>query len=245
MILHNNTILITGGSSGIGQEIARVLSENNKIIICGRSIEKLNATAYKIPGIITRQCDLSDENDCEQITKWLQKEHPDLNILINNAAIVHKFRFMEDDDAMKKLNQELKTNLVAPIRLIYNLLPVIKSNKHPAIINVTTGLVYVPRALYPFYNATKAALHSFTKVLRFQIKNEGIAIIEAMFPAVDTPFHNGQVPKIAIGVEKAVQQMIQGLENNQNEIRIGGVKILYALSRIFPGFAMKKLNEME
>lgn len=118
-------------------------------------------------------------------------------------------------------------------------------NETPCIINVTTGLAYVPKAAYPFYNATKAALHSFTQVLRYQLRREQIKIVEAMFPAVDTPWHQGRAPKIAIPVEKAVSEMIEKLENGIDEKRIGKVKLIYWISRILPSFAFNKINSLK
>jgi uncharacterized oxidoreductase len=99
--------------------------------------------------------------------------------------------------------------------------------------------------MYPFYNATKAALHSFTQVLRWQNKDKNLKITEVMFPAVDTPWHGGNPPKIAIPVEKAITEMLKGLQKGKPEIRVGGANLLYRVSRIAPGFAMKKVNSLE
>lgn len=246
MDIYNHTILITGGSSGIGLELAqRLLEKNNKIIICGRSAEKLEAAKKQYPQLETVQCDLSDEKQCIELAGWIHKNHPDLNILINNAALVHNTSFLETNNILEKLKLEVDTNLLAPIRLIKHLHPVLEKNNNPTIINITTGLVYVPRADYPFYNATKAALHSFTQVMRIQLKDTNFRIIEVMFPAVKTPWHKGNPPKIAITVEKAVNEMIKGLDKGKIEIKVAGVKILYNLFRIAPGFALKKINSLQ
>ncbi|MCB0806501.1 MAG: SDR family NAD(P)-dependent oxidoreductase [Bacteroidales bacterium] len=246
MKLTGNNVLITGGSSGIGLELAKRLTENqNKVIICGRSEQKLIVAKSKIPGLITYPCDLSDKKQTGDFVEWLKSNHNDLNVLINNAAIVNRTNFMEDPKAIEKSEQEFKTNVLAPIRLIKLLQPLISTNKNAAIINVTTGLVYIPRAIYPFYNATKAALHSFTQVLRFQLAGKVPEVIEVMFPAVDTPWHQGKPPKIAIPVDKAVNEMLKELAKGKTVIRIGGVKKLYVLSRLIPGFAIKKINSLE
>lgn len=246
MKLNNNTILITGGSSGIGFELGKVLiNKGNKVIICGKSKDKLEVAKHKEPKFITYQCDLSDSGECAGLVQKIHENHPDLNVLVNNAAIVNKTSIIGDSQAVEKLMNELKTNLVAPVQLINMLIPVLEKNKNPEIINITTGLIYIPRSLYPFYNATKAALHSITQVLRLQMKGKNINIVEVMFPAVDTPWHQGQVPKIAISASKAVQEMIKGLEKGKPEIRVGGAKILYLMSRLAPGFALKKVNELK
>lgn len=246
MNLKNNTVLITGGSSGIGFELSKVLiKEGNTVIICGRSNEKLLAAKTREPKLITYQCDLSDNSNCSRFAKAIKENHTNLNILINNAAIVHKARFVEDTHIVEKLTAELQTNLIAPIHLTRQLIPVLKNNINAEVINITTGLIYTPRALYPFYNATKAALHSFTQVLRLQMKEENIKITEVMFPAVNTPWHQGKPPRIAIPVKEAVNKMLKGLKKGKPEIRVGGAKILYLLSRIAPGFALKKVNSIE
>ena len=244
MQLSDNTILITGGSSGLGLEMARTFAPNNHIIICGRSPDKLKKAKQEIPSLEYRQCDLSDPEQCKELALWIREHYPACNILINNAAIVHREPFYEDDDALIKADYELQTNLMGPIRLAKHLLPVIEQNSNPAIINVTTGLIYVPRTLYTYYNATKAALHSFTQVLRDQLQHTPIGIYEVMFPVVDTPWHDGAAPDIAITPEAAVKQMINGLRKDKKEIRVGMVKLLYLICRIAPGLAFKIINRI-
>src|SRR5690606_26498207 len=108
------------------------------------------------------QCDLSKEEQCLDFAQWIREHHSALNVLINNAALVHITPFLDTENMLDKLKLEVDTNLLAPIRLIKRFHPLLEKNESPTIINITTGLIYVPRADYPFYNATKAALHSFT-----------------------------------------------------------------------------------
>ena len=246
MKLKNNTVLVTGGSSGIGLELSKVLiQKGNKVIICGKSSEKLLAAKKTIPQLITYQCDLSDRQQCVDFVVKIAKHHPDLNILINNAAIVNKIDFISDENAIELAENEYQTNLIAPIRLIKLLYPTISANDTSAIINITTGLIYTPRVIYPFYNSSKSALHSFTQTLRIRLKDEKTKVVEVMFPAVVTPWHQGTPPKIAIKVDEAVAVMLKGLENGKPEIRVGGAKILYLISRFAPAFALKKVNEIK
>jgi uncharacterized oxidoreductase len=246
MNLSNNTMLITGGSSGIGLELSKVLiKKGNTVIICGKSSEKLKVAKTLDPKLITYQCDLADVTACHDFAEKLIHNHPDLNILINNAAIAHKLDFVKDDRVLELAENEYQTNLMAPIRLIKLLYNSLSKNENAAIVNITTGLVYAPRAIYPFYNSSKSAIHSFTQTLRYNLRNEKIKVIEVLFPAVDTPWHKGAPPKISISAEKAVHEMIQGLEKGKTEIKVGGVKILYWLSRLAPAFAFKKINQVE
>lgn len=245
MHLKGNTILITGGSSGIGLELAnRLQQKGNTIIICGRSTERLEQSKKINPALITYSCDLSDPVACKALVDWLKATHPALNVLVNNAAIAHTCDFRTDPDILDKATKEIAINLMAPIQLSKMVLPILERNNRPVIINVTTGLVYSPRAQYPIYNATKAALHSFTQVLRLQLESSSVDIIEVLFPAVDTPWHKGNPPKIAIAPEKAVEEMISGLKKGSSEIRVGGVKLLYMLTRVAPGIAFRKINSL-
>ncbi len=246
MKLSNNTILITGGSSGIGLEMSKqFLSRDNKVIICGRSKEKLLEAKRILPRLKIFQCDISDKDQCKKLTNWIKEEHPDLNLLINNAAIVNKIDFINNETAMEFAENEYQTNLIAPILLIKLLYKTLNANESSAIINITTGLIYAPRSIYPFYNSSKSGLHSFTQTLRIRLKDEKTKVYEVMFPAVDTPWHQGNPPKIAIGVEKAVAEMVTGLEKDKPEIRVAGAKMLHLISRIAPGFAVKKVNEIK
>jgi uncharacterized oxidoreductase len=243
MILQNNTILITGGSSGIGLELAkRLIEKNNKVIICGRSKEKLENARIKHSEIEIFQCDLSKEKECERLTHWIKKTHKECNILINNAAIVHSANFNKDEKILEKVKTEIHTNLLAPIILTKLFIPILENNPKPKLINISSGLAYVPKAEYPVYNATKSALHSFTQTLRVQMDKSNIDILEVFLPPVDTPFHKGNPPKKAITVKKAVDKMIIGIEKGEIEIRVGITKLIYLMSRIAPKFALKKVN---
>ena len=244
MNLTNNTILITGGSSGIGLEMARMLAQDNSVIICGRNADKLKKAKKEIPQLTTYQCDISSPQECARLTDLLQRKHPKLNVLINNAAVVHKGSFLNGEQVLQKLDKEVATNFVAPIRLIHLLLPQLLQNNDPSVLNITTGLIYAPRKAYPFYNATKAALHSFTQVLRMETEDKNLNVVEVLFPAVDTPWHNGNPPKIAISPEQAVSEMMNGLKSGKAEIRVGGVKKLRLLSRLFPRLALKMINSL-
>ncbi len=242
----NNTILITGGSSGVGLELAkRLIEKNNTVLICGRSEEKLTEAKLLIPQVHVFPCNIASEAGCNLLYEWVKNNHPDCNIVINNAAIVHNTSLMEDDKAIEKATDEFQTNILAPIRLTKLFLPLLLKNKNAQLINISTGLVYAPRAVYPFYNATKAALHSFTQTLRLQLSDMPIKVTEILLPVIDTPWHKGNLPKTAIPVAKAVEEILQKLENGRSpEIRIGKVNLLYWLVRIAPAFAIRKINSL-
>jgi len=245
MNLKGNTVVITGGSSGIGLELAKVLTKKeNQVIICGRSLEKLERAKKLVPSLQIFQCDLSQSTERKRFSDWVEKNYPHCNILINNAAIVHKTNFFSDLEIVDKAELEMQTNFIAPVALTKLFFPLLKRNKRSKIIYITTGLVYIPRAIYPIYCATKSALHSFIQTLRLQLKEQPIHIHEVLMPAVDTPFHQGNTPKIAITAQKAVEEMCKKLEKDKKESRVGGANILYLMSRIAPSFALKKVNSL-
>lgn len=157
---------------------------------------------------------------------------------------MHTTNFLEDQEMLLKADIEIRTNLFAPIHLCKYFLPLLANHPHGKIINITAGLVYAPKASYPIYNSAKAAFHSFTQVLRMQTKHLPISIIEVLFPVVDTPWHQGNVPTTAISTKKAVQEMIRKLEKGETEIRIGKVKLLYYFSRLAPALASKIINRL-
>ena len=246
MKLRNRTILITGGSSGIGLQLAKTLLDlDNTVIICGRSESKLKEARLLLPNVETIQSDIASESDRQRLMNKVYENHPDCSVLVNNAAIVHKTDFKSDDQMNEKSRVEIKTNLEAPICLSKLFLDHVGHRHDAAIINITTGLVFAPRAVYPVYNATKAGLHSFTQALRLQLKKEQTKIIEVMMPVVDTPWHKGDVPRIAISPEQAVAEMIRKIEKGKLEIHVGAVRTLYLLWRISPNLALRMINNID
>ncbi len=211
MKLSNNKILITGGASGIGLGLAeRFIQENNTVIICGRREELLNEVAAKFPAIIIKVCDLSVESERVKLYEWVKENHSDLNVLVNNAGI-QKWMNVTDSDFYQKANEEITTNILAPIHLA-NLFLNLKSLN--TLINVTSGLAFVPLAKVPVYCGTKAFLRSFTLSLRHQLKSTSIEVIEMIPPALNTDLggtglHN-DYPPVSEFVESVFQQMKEG-----------------------------------
>jgi len=211
MKLANNKILITGGASGIGLGLTeRFIRENNTVIICGRREAVLKEAAAKFPSVITKVCDLSIESDRIELYNWIAKNHGDLNVLVNNAGI-QNWTSISDNDFYQKANDEITTNVVAPIHLAA-LFTKLKSLS--TIINVTSGLAFVPLSKVPVYCATKAFLRSFTLSLRHSLKSTNIEVIEMIPPALNTDLggkgiHDGH-PAVSDFVESVFQQMKEG-----------------------------------
>lgn len=183
MNLVNNKILITGGASGIGLGLTeRFVKEGNTVIICGRRELILKEVSDKFPSVITKVCDLSVESERIDLFKWIADNHPDLNILINNAGI-QQWMNISDVDFYQRSKIEITTNIEAPIHLIslFIQLPSLKT-----IMNVTSGLSFVPLSKVPVYSATKAFFHSFTLFLQYVLKSENIEVIEIIPPMLNT-----------------------------------------------------------
>jgi uncharacterized oxidoreductase len=186
MQLTHNTILITGGTSGIGLEFAKEFkNRDNTVIICGRREDRLNEIMMEYPGIITRQCDVTDEKQREELVQWLVTSYPDVNVLINNAGI-QLLTDLTNPCSLDRVRAEIETNLIAPIHLSSLLAPHLRDKAGAAIINISSGLAFAPLAFMPVYCASKAAIHSISLSLRHQLKDTHVKVFEIAPPAVDT-----------------------------------------------------------
>ena len=245
MNIKNNTILITGGSSGIGRSVAIKLHElGNQVIVCARSKDKLSELQKTYPGMIVYTCDLSKKTEISKLIKLIVKNHPTLNILINNAGILSPVS-ITDKDFLENTNLEFNVNFYAPITLINQLFHILKKQKQSAIINIGSLVSYAPLKSKPGYCASKAALHSFTKSLRFLLKNTNIQVFEVFPPAVQTNMakHLGESAKFRILSPEYVSDIIiLGIKANKYEIRIGITKLFYILYRFFPRIIDLKLS---
>jgi uncharacterized oxidoreductase len=186
MQLSGNTVLVTGGASGIGLAIAnRFLDAGSRVVACGRREEKLREAQATRPELETFACDLASVEGRVALVERVSREYPSLNVLVNNAGI-QRYPRLADQEDWDLTHEEIAINLEAPIHLSRLLIPHLLRQARPAIVNVTSGLAFVPLARVPIYCATKAALHSFTQSLRHQLAATPIAVLEIIPPAVDT-----------------------------------------------------------
>jgi uncharacterized oxidoreductase len=188
MQMTGNTVLVTGGGTGIGRGLAESLHRlGNQVIIAGRRSEPLQAVAAANPGMQVVSLDQGDTADVRRIATELTDRYRDLNVLVNNAGMQRVEDLTTGNVGLAE--QTVAVNLLGPVRLTSALLPSLLRRPHAAIINVTSGLAFMPSALVPTYCATKAALHSYTQSLRFQLRDTSVQVIEIIPPQVQTALH--------------------------------------------------------
>lgn len=218
MKISNNKILITGGASGIGLGLTEMfIKNNNTVIICGRREEVLKEVHAIFPTVITKRCDLSLETERERLFKWIQENHPDLNVLINNAGI-QQWMNVTDEDFMERAKEEIVTNVEAPLHLTSLFLKLKSVN---TIINVTSGLSFVPLSKVAVYSATKAFFHSFTLSLRQLMKERNIEVIEIIPPALNTDLGGKGIHDNAPPVSDFIHAITEQLKAGKTELTFG------------------------
>lgn len=244
MLRSGNQVLITGGASGIGLELAKLfVADGNQVAICGRDRDRLEAANHLIPQLRTIVADVSKEDDRQRLRETMDAELPNLNLLINNAGTL-KVCDLTDPSYLLQLQNEIGTNLFGPLSLTSHLLPRLQAQAAGLIVNVTTGYVFVPSARTAPYSATKTALHVMTKALRYQLRNTGIRVVEVMPPAVDTRMAS-HYKGSKMSAEHAAKIIHRQLFKRKTEIVIGLSRLPQFLGRAMPELAFKLLNHLE
>ncbi|NER48760.1 MAG: SDR family NAD(P)-dependent oxidoreductase [Symploca sp. SIO1A3] len=229
----HNTVLITGGTSGIGFALAqRFLREGNTVIVTGTNAQKAEIVKSQFPKITI---ELADMRNRQELRK-LAYNYPDVNILINNAGIQYNYDFADGAIAIEQIETELDINLLSPLYLTKLFLPQLLSHPNAAIINVSSGLGIVPKQSAPIYCASKAALHSFTKTLRWQLEATSVRVFEIIPPIVDTAMTRGR-GRGKIKPEALVEEFWRNFTQDRWEMRIGKTKLLFVLGRLMPKLA--------
>lgn len=222
MQLTGNTFLITGGATGIGFDLAEALvARGNEVIICGRRRDRLEAAKERVPQLHIREADVAD---ARALASWAAVNFPALNVLVNNAGVQHAVSFLDEDRDFAKATEEIATNLIAPIELTTLLIPHLLKQPHAAIVNVTSGLAFAPLARMPVYCATKAALHSLSTTMRYQLKGTSVRVFEMIPPIVATELGVEHRPPhmnaVAMTSKTAAQLMIEALERDEYEAHL-------------------------
>jgi len=187
MKISGNTILITGGGSGIGRGLAEAFHRlGNEVIIAGRRKQVLDETVAANPGMKAAVLDIESADGIRSFADGIAKEYPKLNVVIHNAGIMRPENLLGQPADLTTLDATIATNLLGPIRLTAALLPLLEKQPKATIMTLTSGLAFIPLALTPTYCASKAAIHSYTQSLRYQLKSTNIEVIELAPPYVQT-----------------------------------------------------------
>ena len=214
MKMTGNTILLTGGTSGIGLGLAVRLHEaGNKVIVAGRRKELLDDITAEHPGIEALVLDVADPDSIAQASETLAARHPKLNVLINNAGVMLKENLL-DPASLPVAEEHVTINLLGTIRMTYAFLPQLVSKDDAVIMNVTSALAFVPFPITPTYSATKAALHSFSQTLRVQLADAGVQVIELVPPSVRTTLLGQQDDEQAMPLDEFLTETLELLREN-------------------------------
>jgi uncharacterized oxidoreductase len=208
-----NTILLTGGGSGIGRALAEAFHAlRNHVIIAGRRKQALDETTAANPGMTSLTLDIEDPANIRSFAAELATRYPALNVLINNAGIMRVEKLLAQQEDLADAESTIATNLLGPIRLTASLLPLLQKQPHSAIMNVSSGLAFVPMASTPTYCATKAAVHSYTQSLRYQLQGTTIEVLELVPPYVATDLLNGASDPRAMPLGKFIAEVMEILK---------------------------------
>ena len=249
MKLAGRTILITGGTSGIGFELAKqLIARRNIVIITGRDQRKLKETETALPGIHTIQSDASKPDDIRALLQRIEVEFPACDTLINNAGIMRNLN-VNQPRSLTDVTREVDINLNGPVQMVQEFLPHLKSRPNALIVNVSSGLAYIPFPLSPVYSASKAGLHAFTRCLRVQLKGSTVAVVELAPPQVDTALTAGEFDaemkgQKGMAVDVLVRKAIAGIETGKTEIRPGLSGVLYLMSRLVPSLPFGQMAKL-
>lgn len=221
MDIAGHTVLVTGGASGIGFAIAkRFLAAGSDVIICGRREDKLREARAEHPSLHTRVCDLAEPAQRVELKAWAIAEFPDLDVMVNNAGIQQRLA-LTDEPAWDDIHREISTNFEAHVHLATLFLPHLSTKKRAAIVNVTSGLAFVPIAAVPVYCATKAAMRSFTLSLRRQLADTPIEVVEIIPPAVDTDLGGPGLHTFGVPLDEFADAAFAQLRAGKNEAVYG------------------------
>jgi uncharacterized oxidoreductase len=227
MELSNRTVLITGGTGGIGLGIAQTFRESkSRVIVCGRDQDKLDRVAKQFPDIVTMQCDVADARQREKLATEVVLRFPDLDILVNNAGIQRYIDLKKGYTELKSGGDEIAVNFVGTVELTSLLIGHLMKQPAAAVVNVTSGLAFAPMLSTPIYSATKAAVHTYTLVLRQQLKDTSVKVVEIVPPMVDTDLNRAgrdavQLKFRGISLVEYIPTVVAGLKSDSDTIFFG------------------------
>lgn len=244
MDLKNSTILITGGTSGIGLEFVRQLTElGAEVIVTGRNPDTLNNVKRRFSKIHIFQSDVSKPEDIKRLYNNVTQQFPGLNVMINNAGEMRLIDLQDGSVDIADITREIDINLSGPIHMVQQFLPHLINQPSAAIVNVSSAIAFMAYSSAPVYSASKAGIHAYTMALRLQLGKTNVKVFEVIPPGVNTNLQNKWArkpdPRQMMEVDKMVSVAVKGLLNDTPEIKPFLVKVIKVLSKIMPGQLMK------
>lgn len=242
MHITNKSIVITGGTSGIGYQMVRQLYNHNSLIVISRSSKKLAALKNEFPNIAIFQADLSNISELETLVDDVIKKHNLIDILINNVAVQYTPYLMDDDFDYASISTEINLNFTSICSLCYLFLPALIKDSRSAIVNINSGLGLAPKTSSAIYCATKAGLNSFSNSLRYQLENTNIKVYQPFLDLVDTAMTSGR-GKNKMTAKQAAADILTGVKLDKFDNFVGRVKWLKRLLRVAPSIAAQVLKK--
>ena len=246
MNLQNKSVLITGGSIGIGLQLAKKISqEGARVLICARNLQALEQAKLDNPDLEISQCDVTNLDQVQALLVRIKYLFGGVDIVINNAAVFRRFNILEDYPLEKQL-EEIDINLKGPVLVTHVFLKELMKSKEPVLVNLTSPSAYMPMAGSQIYSATKSALQSWTRSLRHQLRKTPVKVVELNPPAVDTRMNSNNPDTESMklmSAERFADLSVKGLKKGKEEILIHHASIMKHMSRIVPGLAFRVVNK--
>lgn len=242
MKLTNKTILITGGTSGVGLALLHSLhGQGNRLVVVGRNEKRMVELRDGYPDVVFLMYNLAVPSEVADLIQTIQQRFPDCSVLINNAGVQFNYLLGDDASGQSRVGSEIQVNLTAAIQLCDALIPQLRQQSEAAIVNITSGLGISPKRSAPVYSATKAGLQVFTKALRYQLEGSVVQVVDVVLPLVDTPMTAGR-GKGKMSPEQVADELIQGVERGRSVVNVGKVKLFRMIHRLTPGIADRLLK---
>lgn len=239
--LQGKTIVLTGATSGIGRILAGRLAAENRLLVIGRNPGKLKSLAGEL-GVQTYHADLADEASLVSAAKAITADHPNIEVLINNAAMQYEPHFTDPAFDPTMIRREMDVNFTNQATLIFHLLPALRKDSPSVILNIGSGLGLAAKKASAIYCASKGALNIFSQALRYQLEDTNIAVLQALLPMVDTPMTAGRGSG-KISADAAADAILKGLLRLTPDNDIGKVKLLRRMLRLAPSVAYKIMRK--
>ncbi|RPD44343.1 SDR family NAD(P)-dependent oxidoreductase [Hymenobacter sediminis] len=239
MELKNSTILLTGGTSGIGLELVKqLLAQGATVLVTGRDLDALQETKRRFPAVHPFQSDVSSPAAIEQLYQEVTRQFPSLNILINNAGQMRLLDLQDRSLALADLTREIATNLSGTIQMVHQFLPHLLQQPAAAIVNVSSAIAFMAYSSAPIYSASKAGVRAYTQALRLQLEDTRVRVFELIPPGVKTNLQKDWAvqpnPSMLMEADKLVAVALNGLLNDKSELRPPLVGVLKLASRLMP-----------